>query len=936
MRLFTTILAFSLFSLSLSAQHLLKDIGAGNGNTEVIAFESTENNVSTDSLAVVFRNEGAYNYQIGLLSAAQDSLINAFEVTSYDIGEIKSIHYFKGSFYIFSFHNNSRLLTRYDMSGSVLFTDSRPANNAQEVEFIRIFENSSYLMFFESYNNMSFFLSINASGSLFINYQSNDFVFIQNASLISEKVFFNGNHPTYSEEPYVADGSYGGTFPLKDLKAGLYNSHPGNFTKGPDDLIYFTALSDGSADNGYKVFHTDGTTSGTNLTFNNPSDHPGLYPSSMQFTGAKLIIQSNPRLFAYDKSNNSLVDLFGRDVNILGQIAYSGQVYFVLAEDLGAGVYQIDLWKTNGTIAGTTFIKNLIQQTSFSLGRFWANTQGIFIQIKNNNSVSYPSQVKYFFSDGTAIGTKNLSEQNNQMLSQSTEMAFGIFDDKLIIRDYLPLYGFEILSHGGTGSWQVVRDVNQNIFGSNPGVFFNAGDKVFFMASDNLHGRELWQTDLTSGTVSPLFDWVKFNTHFTDGNSPQQSRTDFAAIEDGFYYVHPIDQQLIKYQVSTNSQSVIRDNVFTMACCSPNAFLQRSLAAFNNGLLFSNESYPFGAEPWYSDGTAGGTIMLTDANASGSSFPAVFTQLNASTSIFVTENPKAFWKTNGTPAGTQMISYYPSDIYFYSDQKPLIRQGKAYLTAVNFSTGNNESWSIGESSAQKLNGEALPILANPAAVVSGNSFFYLGVNANQQTIFELTESDVIQPVVNLPAYGSNLVSINNEIYFCMSDLGETWLYKLAGSSITKVTKIFSSLVYCRMYPLGNSKCLIQFSHFTDTNQNHFVLSDGTDAGTQEIFVHDGNNYMGETFFADNKLFFNYTTESSGSEPWILDISCPNDVIITSLSQESGRYDSGNKIVLNTQVKNKTELNASNKIELNPGTLIPGEKPFKAEIRNCEF
>src|SRR5690606_22507538 len=152
--------------------------------------------------------------------------------------------------------------------------------------------------------------------------------------------------------------------------------------------------------------------------------------------------------------------------------------------------------------------------------------------------------------------------------------------------------------------------------------------------------------------------------------------------------------------------------------------------------------------------------------------------------------------------------------------------------------------------------------------------FLPGCQCHQQTIFELNELDVIQPVLTLPAYSSNLASINDEIYFCMPDLGETWLFKLTGSSITKVKKVFNSLVNCRIYPMGDTKCLIYFSNFTGTNQNHFILSDGTIPGTREIFIHEGNSYIGETYYIQNKLFFNYTTESSGSEPWVLDISCP--------------------------------------------------------------
>ena len=51
------------------------------------------------------------------------------------------------------------------------------------------------------------------------------------------------------------------------------------------------------------------------------------------------------------------------------------------------------------------------------------------------------------------------------------------------------------------------------------------------------------------------------------------------------------------------------------------------LTAFNNGIAFSAEDSYGNQEPWYSDGSAGGTFKLSEINSNGASSPSSFTPI---------------------------------------------------------------------------------------------------------------------------------------------------------------------------------------------------------------------------------------------------------------------------------------------------------------------
>jgi ELWxxDGT repeat protein len=145
-------------------------------------------------------------------------------------------------------------------------------------------------------------------------------------------------------------------------------------------------------------------------------------------------------------------------------------------------------------------------------------------------------------------------------------------------------HGIELWKTDGTEAGTVlVKDIN-TADSSTPFLLGSVGNTLFFTANDTTHGYELWKTDGTEvGTV------------------------------------------LVKDINPLGDSNIIGGKSW-------------SIGAAGNRIVFQANDGVHGREPWTSDGTAAGTVMIEDINPSGNSNPGSF-QSFGNVIIFTTRDP---------------------------------------------------------------------------------------------------------------------------------------------------------------------------------------------------------------------------------------------------------------------------------------------------------
>lgn len=172
-----------------------------------------------------------------------------------------------------------------------------------------------------------------------------------------------------------------------------------------------------------------------------------------------------------------------------------GNLAFFTANDAVAG---FELWKSDGTSGGTTLVKNIAEGlgSSFPHGLFGAGEALYFTALGGSEGYAL------WRSDGTAVGTTLVydfrADGADPNLAEMTD-----FGGTLLFVADDGVHGPELWTSDGTPAGTVLlADVLPGSAGSAPTDLTVLGGLVYFSADDGVHGRELWQTDGTpAGTV---------------------------------------------------------------------------------------------------------------------------------------------------------------------------------------------------------------------------------------------------------------------------------------------------------------------------------------------------------------------------------------------------------------------------------------------------
>jgi ELWxxDGT repeat protein len=302
------------------------------------------------------------------------------------------------------------------------------------------------------------------------------------------------------------------------------------------------------------------------------------------------------------------------------------------------GIHGNELWRSDGTAAGTYMVKDIWPGAGASMRT----------QIYNlNGTLCFSAQdgvhgEELWKSDGSAAGTVMVKDMNPGSQSGFAGECVEL-NGVLYFQGTDPVHGNELWRSDGTeaGTYMLV-DINPGVYvsglgagyphSSGPREFCEINGTIFFSAYDEEHKAELWKTDGTiAGTVL-----VKDCLPDIFGSNPTylfNLNGTLAFIADWYG-----NDQLWR---SDGTEA----GTYALADIPSSESLQYSTVI--NGVLYFSR----GLALWKSDGTSAGTSVLR----SGQNY--MITNVNGTIYFFVVNasNSLELWKTNGTPAGTVMV-----------------------------------------------------------------------------------------------------------------------------------------------------------------------------------------------------------------------------------------------------------------------------------------
>jgi ELWxxDGT repeat protein len=643
-------------------------------------------------------------------------------------------------------------------------------------------------------------------------------------------LLFSADDGANGIELWKSDGTEAGTVLVKDIYTGgsADSSNPSYLTNVNGTLFF--AADDGLIGN--ELWISDGTTAGTvNVTDNLFPGPEGSYPEELTNINGTLYFRA-----LYDDVDYYGVELWKSDGTDAGtvmianintfeavfdgsshptQITLSGgNIYFIAADDVDEGDFE--LWVTDGVPITDP------PCSVFPFPPCWdpyadPPTSGTH-RVKNIGGTSGAAIDNMIDQNGTLLFTANGGSSTGLELWKST-------DGTLLGTD-------------------IVKDIFPGPTSSSPSDFEVLNGTLFFAANDGTNGKELWSSDGTTLGTN-LFKDINSGS----GDSSPASLTNvsgllYFAADDGTNGVElwtsdgvPANTQMLKNIVSTTDNAYV-DYITEM----------------NGKVYFAADDGISGVELWESDGTAPGTVMVKDIytgtncgvafNEPCSSSPIFLTNVNGTLFFAADDGSTGYelWKSDGTALGTVRVKDIYSGITGSNPSYLASFNGKVYFAADDGASGTELFVSDGTSGGTQLVANIVSGSGNsfPEHITSMGGTLYFAADDGVNGV-ELWESDGIvagttQLAANIngaaDSFPSYLTDVGGTLYFAADDGSngeELWSFNGATASIVLDINTGSGSSFPSH--LENVNGTLYFGADDGTNGVELWTSDGTGPGT---------------------------------------------------------------------------------------------------------
>ncbi len=423
--------------------------------------------------------------------------------------------------------------------------------------------------------------------------------------------------------------------------------------------------------------------------------------------------------------------------NPFGLVAVGATTFFT-AND---GAHGLELWKSDGTSAGTRMVKDIRPGSAYSFPINLTDVGGTLFFTANDGSHGE----ELWKSDGTSAGTTLVADINPGSASSSPNRLTNV-NGTLFFNASDGSHGYELWKSNGTSTGTtLVKDIQVGSPSSNPQGQANVNGTLFFAANDGAHGYELWKSDGTSAGTGMVMDSNPGTTYSFPFNLTNVGGTLFFQNNDGSH-----GYELWMSNGTSTGTALVKD-IFPGSFQGPyggyypNSSSPGALTNVGGTLFFAAQDATYGREVWRSDGTAAGTVRL------GGSGPSNLTNVSGTLffSAYDSTHGVELWQSNGTSTGTVLVK----DIF----------PGVSKITYYSYFGG--------------LYYEYLPNRSAPGNLtnVRGLLFFSATDGSHGYELWQSDGTDSGTVLVNdinpgsAPAWPGNLANVNGVLFFAASD-----------------------------------------------------------------------------------------------------------------------------------------------------------------------
>jgi ELWxxDGT repeat protein len=644
----------------------------------------------------------------------------------------------------------------------------------------------------------------------------------------------NGGSYTNDMELWKSNGTQSGTVLVKDIYPGNEGSFPADFVD-INGTLYFTAYN---ASTGRELWKTDGTTGGTQIVKELVSGGVGGFQSSAQFG-----YYNYPFTVVWQTGNT---------------------FYFVAADYVSApGGPQIDnfeLWKSDGTSAGTEMVKDIEPGNTSSALQDFHDVNGTLYFTANTTS----SGRELWKSDGSNGGTvmvKEIIAGNAGGFYTPSQWGYYAHPFNVVWQsggtfyftatNYVDAPGgstanLELWKSDGTnGGTVMVKDIEPGNTGSDLLDFHVINNTLYFTAYTSSSGRELWKSDGTTGGTVMVKEII-------------------SGAVGGF-------QIPVQFGYASHTFNVIWQSGGSFYFTATN-------------YIDAPGGFTCNIELWRSDGSSGGTVMVMDINSGNEgSYPRDFTELNGTLyfTAYTNASGRELWRTDGFSNTTMVkeimsgnVGGFQTSAQFSYDDHPF---------AVVWQTGNTFYFTANGNASAPGGSYTNDVELWKSDGTNGGTVLVKDINpgsAESSFPFDFTD---ISGTLFFTAYSN---ASGRELWKSDGSTGGTVLVKeiIAGNvgGFQESSQFaYYALPFHVAFNVGSFFYFVANDYATvptgGSYENNVELwkSDGTNAGTQKVMeiyssTTDGS-YPADFANRLGRIFFTAFNDFSGRELWINDI-----------------------------------------------------------------